>query len=70
MFSLQVGTEVFPFLLSLESNFLQIFTTDFKIASPEKKRLLDQNGTHQVIQTVEVNENELFLSMERTEDIF
>ena len=31
MFVLQVTTEVFPFLLSLEVSFLQIFTTDFKV---------------------------------------
>lgn len=36
MFIFQVITDVFPLVLSLEGNFLQIFTVQFKVQEPER----------------------------------
>lgn len=51
IFILQIVTEVFPFIISLEGNFLQIFTTDFKVEEFEQSGHLMDTDLHQVIQT-------------------
>lgn len=51
IFILQIVTDVFPFILSLEGNFLQIFLTDFKVEEVENSTSLIDSDLNQVIQT-------------------
>ncbi|TNV81589.1 hypothetical protein FGO68_gene9250 [Halteria grandinella] len=67
IFILQIMTEVMPFLLSMEGNFLSIFTTAFKVQDIDNSM---SEGLHQVIQTQIVSEQELLnhIAHEGTED--